>query len=108
MVFGVKCINEKNGIHEIFVYNTKEEAENAYNVLANEDYYISKIGLTAYVEKVQGDVYEPTLSVIERVEEKQFATPVMIDVGFSIGENQHVMYRDDITIINERSVTIHY
>jgi hypothetical protein len=107
MVFGVKCLNAQNGIHEVFVYNTKEEAERAYHVLANDDDYISKIGLTAYANRVQSDVYGTALSVIERVEEKQFATPVMIDVTFSLGENAHEMYTDDITIINDRSVTVH-
>jgi hypothetical protein len=107
MVFGVKCLNAKNGIHEIFVYNTKEEAERAYHVLANDDNYISQIGFTAYADKVQTDVYGTALSVIERVEEKQFATPVMVDVTFSIGENAQEMYTDDITIINDRSATIH-
>lgn len=107
MVFGVKCLNVKNGVHEIFIYNTKEEADLAYHILAHDDDYISRIGYTAYAHKVQGEVYGTALSVLERVEEKQFHTPVMIDVWFAIGDNPHEMYRDDITVINDHSVTIH-
>lgn len=107
MVFGVKCLNVRNGIHGIFVYNTKEEADHAYRVLANDDDYISRIGLTRYAEKVHEDVYGAALSVIERVEEKQFAAPVMVDVWFSLESNPHELYRDDITIVNDHSVTIH-
>jgi hypothetical protein len=106
MVFGVKCLNVKNGIHGLFVYNTKEEADHAHHVLANGDDYISRIGFTGYAEMVHEDVYGAALSVIEHIEEKQFATPVMVDVWFSMGGNPHELYRDDITIVNDQSVTI--